>query len=184
MELEQVWSLRRSEKPENGDRNSEAPHNGDIGKVADSCSLNYFLFARRLHESEEKSKYRKQSSSELLLFLGQNPEQQVQFLLSPPDPKSRKRYFVAHLAEHLTCNQRVVGSIPIENFMLFQFSRILFASIAQLAEHYTFNVGVASSNLTGRTKCFRSSVGLEHLTLNQRVVGSSPTGSTITNRNG
>lgn len=152
MELEQVWSLRRSEKPENGDRNSEAPHTGDIGKVADSCSLNYFLFARRLHESEEKSKYRKQSSSELLLFLGQNPEQQVQFLLSPLDPKSRKRYFVAHLAEHPTCNQNVVGSIPIENLCSFNFLGFYLHSWHNWLAHYTFNVGVEGSSPSGCTK--------------------------------
>ena len=40
---------------------------------------------------------------------------------------------------------------PSKIFMLFQFSRILLASIAQLVELCTFNAEVASSSLAGRT---------------------------------
>lgn len=41
MELEQVWSLRRSEKPENGDRNSEAPQHGGLVKSLKTLMVSF-----------------------------------------------------------------------------------------------------------------------------------------------
>ena len=59
-------------------------------------------------------------------------------------------------------------------------STLLFQDMGESGRPYLpWTQGIAGSNPAILTQCLRSSVGLEHLTFNEGVTGSSPVGDTI-----
>ena len=85
---------------------------------------------------------------------------------------------LAQLVEHLTFNQRVVGSIPTrliaKQLSVWYNNSVVHADLAQLAEHLSCKQGVGGSNpLVGTFICGSSSVVEHHLAM-VGVAGSNP----------